>query len=84
MPFYFVIISKGEAFMSSLTINNLCKSYYGRIFVVHNLNLSVKDGEFLVLLGPEHSSKSTLLKLIFGLEKPTIGEIYIDDKLVNN
>ncbi len=84
MPFYFVIISKGEAFMSSLTINNLCKSYYGRIFVVHNLNLNVKDGEFLVLLGSEHSSKSTLLKLIFGLEKPTVGEIHIDDKLVNN
>ena len=70
--------------MSSLTINNLCKSYYGRIFVIHNLNLKVEDGEFLVLLGSEHSSKSTLLKLIFGLEKPTVGEIYIDDKLINN
>ncbi len=44
----------------------------------------MKDGEYLCVLGPTGSGKTTLLKLIAGIIKPDKGEIYIDDKLVNN
>ncbi|MCO5222018.1 MAG: ABC transporter ATP-binding protein [Thermomicrobiales bacterium] len=50
---------------------------------VQDVNLTVEDGEFLVLLGPSGCGKSTLLKMVAGLEDVTSGEIYIDDRLVN-
>jgi multiple sugar transport system ATP-binding protein len=50
---------------------------------VRDVDLTVQDGEFLVLLGPSGCGKSTLLKMVAGLEDVTSGEIYIDDRLVN-
>jgi multiple sugar transport system ATP-binding protein len=51
---------------------------------VKDVNLEVKDGEFLVLLGPSGCGKTTTLRMIAGLEKPTTGEIFIGDQLVND
>jgi multiple sugar transport system ATP-binding protein len=56
---------------------------YGVTGAVSNVNLTVEEGEFLVLLGPSGCGKSTLLKMIAGLEDVTEGEIYIDDRMVN-
>jgi multiple sugar transport system ATP-binding protein len=56
---------------------------YGETGAVSNVNLTVEEGEFLVLLGPSGCGKSTLLKMIAGLEDVTDGEIYIDDRMVN-
>jgi multiple sugar transport system ATP-binding protein len=56
---------------------------YGETEAVQNVNLTVEDSEFLVLLGPSGCGKSTLLKMTAGLEDVTWGEIYIDDRLVN-
>ncbi len=56
---------------------------YGEASAVTNANLTVEDGEFLVLLGPSGCGKSTLLKMVAGLEDVTEGEIYIDGRLVN-
>jgi len=56
---------------------------YGATGAVSNVNLTVEEGEFLVLLGPSGCGKSTLLKMIAGLEDVTDGEIYIDDRMVN-
>jgi multiple sugar transport system ATP-binding protein len=56
---------------------------YGDASAVRNANLTVEDGEFLVLLGPSGCGKSTLLKMVAGLEDVTEGEIYIDGRLVN-
>jgi multiple sugar transport system ATP-binding protein len=56
---------------------------YGDTRAVHDVNLTVKESEFLVLLGPSGCGKSTLLKMIAGLEDVSDGEIYIDGKLVN-
>lgn len=50
--------------------------------VLHNINLEVRNGEFLTLLGPSGCGKTTLLRLISGFEEPTQGEIFIDGKNV--
>jgi multiple sugar transport system ATP-binding protein len=50
---------------------------------VNNLNLTVDDGQFVVLVGPSGCGKSTTLRMIAGLEEPTSGEIYIGGKLMN-
>ncbi|AFK23080.1 ABC transporter ATP-binding protein [Pyrococcus sp. ST04] len=56
---------------------------FGNVVAVDNLTLEVKDGEFMVLLGPSGCGKSTTLRLIAGLEKPTKGNIWIGDRIVN-
>ena len=51
--------------------------------VLHDINLEVREGEFLTLLGPSGCGKTTLLRLISGFENPTSGQIYIDNKDVS-
>ncbi|MDE2088834.1 MAG: ABC transporter ATP-binding protein [Gammaproteobacteria bacterium] len=50
--------------------------------VVDNINISTREGEFLVLLGPSGSGKTTLLRMVAGLEQPTSGDILIGGKIV--
>jgi multiple sugar transport system ATP-binding protein len=50
---------------------------------VNNLSLDVAEGEFLVLLGPSGCGKTTTLRMVAGVETPSIGEVYIGDRLVN-
>jgi len=69
--------------MPSLRLVNVTKRF-GNISAINKLNLELKDGEYLCVLGPTGSGKTTLLKLIAGIMKPDEGEIYIDDKLVND
>ena len=52
--------------------------------VLRAINLTIEDGEFMVLVGPSGCGKSTLLRLIAGLEELTGGNIYVGDRLVNN
>ncbi len=68
--------------MAKVVLKNLTKIFEGKVRAVDNVNLEVKDGEFMILLGPSGSGKTTLLRLIAGLEIPTSGKIYIGDKLV--
>jgi len=68
--------------MASVKISNLDKSY-GNVEVLHQLDLDVADGRFVVLLGPSGCGKSTLLRMIAGLESVTSGDIYFDDTRVN-
>jgi multiple sugar transport system ATP-binding protein len=51
--------------------------------VLHDLDLSIADGEFLVLVGPSGCGKSTLLRLLAGLEQPSGGEIWVGDRPVS-
>lgn len=51
---------------------------------INNLNLNIKDGEFIALLGPSGCGKTTTLMLVSGLYKPTKGKIYFGDKLIND
>ena len=69
--------------MSFIEISNVSK-FWGDIKAVENLNISVDEGEFVVLLGPSGCGKSTTLRLIAGLESVTSGEISIAGKNVNN
>ena len=60
-----------------LTLHNIVHTY-GRLEVLHGINLEVERGEILCLLGPSGCGKSTLLRLIAGLEQPTSGDIRLD------
>ncbi|HLA44436.1 MAG TPA: ABC transporter ATP-binding protein [Aggregatilineales bacterium] len=58
--------------------------YFGDVVAVDKIDLQISEGEFLVLLGPSGSGKTSLLRMIAGLEKPTSGDIFIGDRLVND
>jgi sn-glycerol 3-phosphate transport system ATP-binding protein len=68
--------------MAQVDIRKVHKSY-GKVATVHGIDLTIADGEFVVLLGPSGCGKSTLLRMIAGLEEITAGEIAIDGKVVN-
>ena len=69
--------------MSRIELNGLRKEY-GSTVAVNNLNLTIEDGEFIVLVGPSGCGKTTTLRMIAGFEDPTVGEIRIDGKIVND
>jgi len=70
--------------MSSVVLKNLVKSYDGKKNIIDNINLEIKDKEFIILVGSSGCGKSTILRLISGLEDITSGEVLIDGKVVNN
>ena len=63
--------------MADILLRNVFKNY-GDFTAVKNLNLEIKDREFLVLLGPSGCGKTTTLRCISGLETPTSGQILLD------
>jgi len=68
--------------MSRITLTNVNKSF-GKVDVLHDVNLVIEDGEFIVFVGPSGCGKSTLLRLIAGLDEPTSGDMAIDGTNVN-
>ena len=69
--------------MSSVTLKQVCKKYDSKV-VIENIDLEIKDKEFIVLVGASGCGKSTILRMIAGLEEISGGEIIIGDKKVNN
>lgn len=65
-----------------IELKNVSKSIHD-LDILQNLNLDIKNGEFLTLLGPSGCGKTTLLRLISGFEDPTAGEIFINGKNVS-
>lgn len=69
--------------MSRIELTNLRKEY-GSTVAVKNLDLTIEDGEFIVLVGPSGCGKTTTLRMIAGFEDPTAGEIRLDGTVVND
>src|SRR5229473_6116028 len=69
--------------MASVAIREVRKSF-GTAEVIHGVDISIDDGEFVVLVGPSGCGKSTLLRMIAGLENITTGEISIGERVVNH
>jgi multiple sugar transport system ATP-binding protein len=69
--------------MASVEISGVKKSY-GAVAVMHGVDVSIRDGEFVILVGPSGCGKSTLLRMIAGLETATGGDIAIDGRRVND
>ncbi len=68
-----------------LQINNLHKSFptsQGELSVLKDINMTIKQGEFICAVGASGSGKSTLLRQIAGLDRPTSGEVRVDGKLI--
>jgi len=70
--------------MADVVLENICKSYGGAYHAITNLNLTVADGEFLILVGPSGCGKSTALRMIAGLEEITSGTLRIGGENVED
>ena len=69
--------------MSSITLNNITKDY-GNVKIIKGFSDKFNDREFITLLGPSGCGKTTMLRMIAGFEKPTTGEIRINDVVVSS
>ena len=70
--------------MATLKFVNINKIYDNKVQAVFDFNLDVADKEFIVFVGPSGCGKSTTLRMVAGLEEITSGELYINDRLVND
>ena len=74
----------GRKNMAEVIMKDLKKVYSGGVLSVHDVNITIKDKEFIVLVGPSGCGKSTTLRMVAGLEDISGGELWIDGKLVND
>ena len=70
--------------MATLKLKNIDKVYDNGFQAVYDFNLDIDDKEFIIFVGPSGCGKSTTLRMIAGLEEISDGELYINDKLMNN
>ena len=71
--------------MAAIVFKDVVKSFdNGKVTVIPDLSFEIKDKEFVVLVGPSGCGKSTTLRMIAGLEEITSGELYIDERRVND
>jgi multiple sugar transport system ATP-binding protein len=68
--------------MANVKLKSLTKTF-GDVTALGDINIEVNDGEFFVLLGPTGAGKTTMLRLVAGLEKPDAGEIFLEGNKVN-
>ncbi len=69
--------------MAGITFRNVVKTYDNGVTVIPDLNLEIKDKEFVVLVGPSGCGKSTTLRMIAGLESISSGDLYIGEQRMN-
>ena len=81
-----IFIQKVEERDARLKVENVSKSFHsgdGKVSVLNDINLTIRDGEFVTIVGSSGCGKSTLLNLIAGLDKPTSGQIFANGKRVD-
>src|SRR5689334_3093978 len=66
--------------MSAIALHGVTKVYDGDTPAVDGVDLEVAEGEFVVLLGPTGCGKTTILRIVAGLEQATAGSVYLDDQ----
>ena len=69
--------------MADIVLDDIVKRYPDGFEAVKHLNLTIADGEFMILVGPSGCGKSTALNMIAGLEDISAGELRIEGKVVN-
>ena len=69
--------------MATLSLKNVNKIYPNGFHAVHNFNLDIEEGEFVVFVGPSGCGKSTTLRMIAGLENISSGEFLINGERAN-
>src|SRR4249919_1981578 len=69
--------------MADIKLSSVRKTYANKVQVIHGVDVTIADGEFIVIVGPSGCGKSTLLRMIAGLEQITGGEIAIGGRVVN-
>ncbi len=70
--------------MAEVTLEDVSKVYGGDVVAVRDVNLDIRDGEFVVFVGPSGCGKTTVLRMIAGLEEITSGKVFIGDDVVND
>ncbi|MCL4249886.1 MAG: ABC transporter ATP-binding protein [Anaerolineae bacterium] len=70
--------------MAEVRLEHIYKTYKGGVEAVKDLNLTIRNGEFLALLGPSGCGKTSTLRMIVGLEQITAGDLYIGDRRMND
>ncbi|AIW22135.1 sn-glycerol-3-phosphate ABC transporter ATP-binding protein UgpC [Vibrio coralliilyticus] len=70
--------------MAEVTLKGVEKTYPNGFKAVHGVDLNIREGEFMVFVGPSGCAKSTTLRMIAGLEEISHGDVYIGDKRVND
>ena len=70
--------------MARVNLKSVTKIFPGNVTAVDRVSIDVEDKEFIVLVGPSGCGKSTTLRMVAGLEEINGGEVYIDDRLVND
>src|SRR5919106_2264093 len=70
--------------MATVTFDHVTKRYSAEVVAVNDMNLEIRDGEFLVLVGPSGCGKTTALRCVAGLESISEGKLLIGDRVVND
>ena len=65
-----------------ITLKDICVAFDGET-ILNNLNLDIKDGEFVTILGPSGCGKTTTLRIIAGFQEPDSGEVIFDNQVMN-
>jgi len=67
-----------------LKVKNISKTFDGKRMVLKDVSLDIQNGEFVSIMGASGSGKSTLLTIMGGIDRPTSGEVYLEDKCISN
>jgi multiple sugar transport system ATP-binding protein len=76
--------SLGRSTAQAIRFANVGKQFEGGVAAVKDLNLEIREGELLVLLGPSGCGKTTTLNMLAGLETPSSGQLFFNDRAMNN